>query len=266
MRLHERRSAGIAAEGETAMTVQRRILIVDDDADLRAALRRPLVAEGYDVSEAGTAGDASQMAISGPVRFDAIILDLALPDGDGRDLCVDLRRQGVSVPIVLLTGLGAEHEIVRGLGAGANDYIVKPFRASELLARLRAQLRTHDVSAGAEVTIGPFRFRPAERLLITPDGGGVRLTGKEAAVLKYLYRAGGVVARSELLEQVWGYNANTSTHTLETHIYRLRQKLEADPTRARLLINEDGGYRLYPAAIDGLGTARAFDAIDGVPV
>ncbi len=232
------------------MTVQRHILVVDDDPDLRISLRRPLTAEGYVVTEVGSSADGAAAAASGGGRrFDVIILDLALPDGDGRELCLGLRRQGIRVPIILLTGLDDETEVVRGLNSGANDYITKPFRVSELLARVRAQIRVHDISEDAEVAIGDFRFRPGDRLLIEPDGARVRLTGKEAAVLKHLYRATGPVTRTELLQQVWGYHANATTHTVETHIYRLRQKLEADPNRMRMLMNEDGGYRLYPHGI-----------------
>ena len=243
------------------MTTQRRILIVDDDEDLRAALRRRLVAEGYGVSEVGTVAEASQLAMSGTMRFDAIILDLALPDGDGRDLCALLRRRGVNVPIILLTGMGDEHEVVRGLDAGANDYILKPVRVFELLARVRAQMRVHDISEDAELAIGPFRFRPGDRMLIEHGGARVRLTGKEAAVLKYLYRAGCPVGRTELLQHVWGYNASATSHTVETHIYRLRQKLEANPGQTRLLLNEDGGYRLYPEGVSVGGGAVEFDAL-----
>jgi DNA-binding response OmpR family regulator len=228
------------------MTEQRHILVVDDDSDLRAALRRPLIAEGYMVTECGSAAETARIAATPGRRFDVIILDLGLPDGDGRDLCVAMRRQGISVPIILLTGLGGENEVVRGLDSGANDYVIKPFRISELLARVRAQMRVHDISEDAELTIGRFHFRPGDRLLIQSDGVRVRLTGKEAAVLKYLFRAGTAVTRTELLQQVWGYNASATTHTVETHIYRLRQKLEADPARLSMLLNEDGGYRLYP--------------------
>ena len=247
------------------MATQRQILVVDDDEDVRISLRRPLIAEGYVLAEAASAGQATNAVASGQ-RFDLIILDLALPDGDGRDLCASMRRTGVSVPIILLTGLGEEDEVVRGLDAGANDYVIKPFRVSELLARVRAQLRVHDISEDAELALGKFRFRPGDRLLIEPNGTRLRLTGKEAAVLKYLYRASGAVGRTELLQQVWGYNATATTHTVETHIYRLRQKLEDDPARLRMLLNEDGGYRLYPdgvrvssggSAATGLHTVRA---------
>ena len=186
------------------MTGQRHILVVDDDSDLRAALRRPLIADGYTVTESGSAADAARVATIPGRRFDVIILDLGLPDGDGRDLCVELRRQGISVPIILLTGLSEENEVVRGLDSGANDYIIKPFRVSELLARVRAQVRAHDISEDAELTIGRFRFRPGDQLLIQFDGLRVRLTGKEAAVLKYLFRACTAVTRAELLQQVLG--------------------------------------------------------------
>jgi DNA-binding response OmpR family regulator len=220
-----------------------------------------LIAEGYTVTESGSSADAARVAAIPGRRFDAIILDLGLPDGDGRDLCAALRRQGINVPIILLTGFGEENEIVRGLDSGANDYITKPFRVSELLARVRAQMRVHDISEDAELTIGRFRFRPGDRLLMEFDGSRVRLTGKEAAVLKYLFRAGVAVTRTELLQQVWGYNASATTHTVETHIYRLRQKLEADPARLRMLLNEDGGYRLYPNGVPAGSGVLADDVL-----
>ena len=245
------------------MTGQRHILVVDDDSDLRAALRRPLTAEGYTVTECASAAEAARVTTVPGRRFDLIILDLRLPDGDGSDLCAALRRQGISVPIILLTGLAEETEVVRGLDSGANDYVIKPFRVSELLARVRAQMRVHDISEDAELTIGRFRFRPGDRLLIEFDGTRVRLTGKEAAVLKYLFRAGAAVARTELLQQVWGYNASATTHTVETHIYRLRQKLEADPARLSMLLNEDGGYRLYPNGAPAGGSAPASEGHSG---
>ena len=231
------------------MSLQRHILVVDDDPDLRLALCKALTAESYLITEAASSAQAAQAATAREPRFDLILLDLGLPDGDGLDLCAALRRQGVSVPIILLTGRGDERDVVRGLDAGANDYVIKPFRVPELLARLRAQLRVHDNSEDAELAIGRFRFRPADHLLIEPNGSRVPLTGKEAAVLKYLYRAGGPVSRSELLRHVWGYHATATSHTVETHIYRLRLKLEPDPSGLRLLQNEEGGYRLYPQGI-----------------
>jgi DNA-binding response OmpR family regulator len=230
----------------------RPILIVDDDRALRATLAEQLTLDGeFTVTEAGTAAEAEAAITTRDARYDAIILDVGLPDGDGRDLCARLRRQGVKVPILMLTGADEEADVVRGLDAGANDYIPKPFRLAELLARLRAQLRLFDNSEDAVFTIGPYTFRPAAKLLLEgARNRKIRLTEKEAAILKYLYRAGPrPVGRQVLLNEVWGYNAAVTTHTLETHVYRLRQKIEPDPQRARLLVTEGGGYRLDPAGL-----------------
>ena len=234
------------------MTAERPILVVDDDTSLREALLQQLQVDGeFAVAEAGTVSAAESMLTSKDSRFDAIILDVSLPDGDGRDLCASLRRQGLRMPIIMLTGSDDEADVVRGLDAGANDYIAKPFRLAELLARLRAQLRIFENSEDAVFTIGPYTFRPSAKLLHEPvKNRRIRLTEKEAAILKYLYRAGTrPVARQVLLNEVWGYNAAVTTHTLETHIYRLRQKIEPDPSNARLLVTEGGGYRLDPIGV-----------------
>ena len=231
------------------MAGERPILIVDDDHALRSILTEQLSVDGeFTAAEAGSVAEAEAVMLGGRNRFDAIILDVGLPDGDGRDLCARLRREGVKIPIVILTGSDEEHDVVRGLDSGANDYIAKPFRLAELLARLRAQLRIFENSEDAVFTIGPYTFRPSAKLLQDlARNRRIRLTEKEAAILKYLYRAGTrAVPRQVLLNEVWGYNANVTTHTLETHIYRLRQKIEPDPAMARLLITEGGGYRLDP--------------------
>jgi DNA-binding response OmpR family regulator len=231
------------------MAGERPILIVDDDRALRETLAEQLAVDGeFVAAEAHDASEAEARLSAREARFDAIILDVALPDGDGRDLCARWRRQGVKVPIIMLTGSDEEADVVRGLEAGANDYIAKPFRMAELLARLRAQLRIFENSEDAVFTIGPYVFRPAAKLLQEPERNRrIRLTEKEAAILKFLYRAGTrPVARQVLLNEVWGYNAAVTTHTLETHIYRLRQKIEPDPSNARLLVTEGGGYRLDP--------------------
>jgi DNA-binding response OmpR family regulator len=238
------------------MAGERPILIVDDDRALRATLSEQLAVDGeFTAAEAATSAEAEASIMSGDSRFDAVILDVGLPDGDGRDLCARLRRTGIKVPIIMLTGSDDEADVVRGLESGANDYIAKPFRLAELLARLRAQLRIFENSEDAVFTIGPYTFRPAAKLLQEPvKNRRIRLTEKEAAILKFLYRAGTKpVARQVLLNEVWGYNAAVTTHTLETHIYRLRQKIEPDPSNARLLVTEGGGYRLDP---DGVGVAR----------
>jgi DNA-binding response OmpR family regulator len=151
----------------------------------------------------------------------------------------------VVAPIIMLTAATSDTDTIRGLDAGADDYVAKPFKFSVLLARIRAQLRSHEQSENAVFHIGPYEFRPAQKLLIDDAKRKVRLTEKETNILKYLYRAGGKpVAREELLTEVWGYNAGVTTHTLETHIYRLRQKIEPDAAAARLLVTEAGGYRL----------------------
>jgi DNA-binding response OmpR family regulator len=240
------------------MAGERPILIVDDDQALRSILSEQLSFDGeFTASEAATAAEAEAMVGNGNARYDALILDVGLPDGDGRDLCAKLRRQGVKVPIIMLTGSDEESDVVRGLDSGANDYIAKPFRLAELLARLRAQLRTFENSEDAVFSIGPYVFRPAAKLLQDPARNRkIRLTEKEAAILKFLYRAGArPVARQILLNEVWGYNSNVTTHTLETHIYRLRQKIEPDPTDARLLVTESGGYRLDLDTEEGQGGA-----------
>ncbi len=234
------------------MPGDRPILIIDDDSTLREMLVEQLEVDGeFTAAEAGTISEAEAMVTARDARFDALILDVTLPDGDGRDLCASLRRAGLRMPIIMLTGSDEEADIVRGLDAGANDYIAKPFRLAELLARLRAQVRIFENSEDAVFTIGPYTFRPSAKLLQEPvKNRRIRLTEKEAAILKFLYRAGTrPVARQVLLNEVWGYNANVTTHTLETHIYRLRQKIEPDPGNARLLVTEGGGYRLDPGGV-----------------
>lgn len=222
----------------------KRILLVDDDDDLREALSEQLVmTEDFDVLEAGDG--AAGMARIKEGHFDLLILDVGLPDTDGRELCKRMRKAGVKSPILMLTGQDSDADTILGLDAGANDYVTKPFKFPVLLARIRAQLRTHEQSEAAVFQLGPYTFKPAQKMLVTEDDKKIRLTEKETNILKFLYRATeGVVPRDILLHEVWGYNAGVTTHTLETHIYRLRQKIEPDPSNARLLVTESGGYRL----------------------
>ena len=226
------------------MSVLKKILMVDDDADLREALADQLVmTEEFDVFEAGD-GEAG-LARARDEHYDLVLLDVGLPDMDGRELCRLMRKQGVKCPIIMLTGHVTDSDTIQGLESGANDYIAKPFKLPVLLARIRAQLRQHEQSEDAVFAVGPYTFKPAAKILIDERDKKIRLTEKETNILKYLYRASdAVVPRDELLHEVWGYNAGVTTHTLETHIYRLRQKIEPDPSSARILVTEPGGYRL----------------------
>ncbi|MBT6204417.1 MAG: response regulator transcription factor [Alphaproteobacteria bacterium] len=225
----------------------RTILIVDDDEALRHSLAEQLhLHEEFDVEECGDGAEA--LEITKDDRFDLVLLDVGLPDMDGRELCRLMRRAGQKMPIIMLTAADGEADTILGLESGANDYVTKPFKLGVLLARVRAQLRQHEQSEDAVFNIGPYTFRPSAKLLIHDETSQkVRLTEKEAAILKFLYRAGNkAIGREVLLDQVWGYNAGVATHTLETHIYRLRQKIEDDPSNSRLLLTEPGGYRLNP--------------------
>jgi DNA-binding response OmpR family regulator len=227
----------------------RPILIVEDDDALRPVLADQVSSGGaFHSTSAATLAEAGHHLAAPEARFDAIILDINLPDGDGRDFCAQIRKQGHMMPIIMLTGATAEDDIVSGLNAGANDYLVKPFRANELLARVQAQLRLFDTSENAVFTIGPYTFRPAAKLLIrTNTKQRIHLTAKEVEVLKFFHRhANRDVSRQVLMDEVWGYNAGVTSHTLETHIYRLRQKMEIDPTNCRMLMSAPGGYRLDP--------------------
>ena len=228
------------------MSSARRILIIDDDEDLREPLAEQLgLHDEFTVETAGTAAAGIDAAKSG--RFDLAILDIGLPDIDGREACKLLRKAGFKAPIIMLTGNTSDSDVILGLDAGANDYVAKPFKFAVLLARIRAQLRQHEQSEDAVFTIGPYTFRPAAKLMVDAKGSKVRLTEKETNILKFLLRAGEkVVSREVLLHEVWGYNAGVTTHTLETHIYRLRQKIERDPSNAELLLTESGGYKLVP--------------------
>jgi DNA-binding response OmpR family regulator len=227
------------------VTTGKRVLLVDDDDALREMLSEQLqLHEEFVTVTANSA--ASGLEAAKAEHFDVVILDVGLPDMDGREVCRLMRRNGLKCPVIMLTGADSDSDTILGLDAGANDYITKPFRLGVLLARLRAHIRQHERSDDAVFVIGPYTFHPSAKLLVNNENSKkVRLTDKEAAILKFLYRSGGrVISRDILLDEVWGYNAGVTTHTLETHVYRLRQKIEADPSRARILVTEAGGYRL----------------------
>lgn len=223
-----------------------RILVVDDDQDLSDTLAEQLrLCDEFEILTAGTAGEAVHLVRD--ERVDLAVMDVGLPDMDGREAVRQMRRNGFRGPVIMLTAQGSEADTVLGLESGANDYVVKPFKFAVFLARIRAQLRQHEASEDAIFRIGPYTFKPGAKLLVNEKGSKLKLTEKETAILRYLYRAGSrVVSRDTLLSEVWGYNANVTTHTLETHIYRLRQKIENNPATARILVTEQGGYKLMP--------------------
>ena len=226
--------------------IDAKILIVDDDEDLRSSLHDQLALhDEFEVSIAATATKGVEAAKND--HFDLVLFDVGLPDMDGREAVKLLRKAGFKGPIIMLTANDSDADQILGLDAGANDYVTKPFKFAVLLARIRAQLRQHEQSEDAVFAIGPYTFKPASKLLVDEKESKIRLTEKETSILKYLYRAGEkVVTRDVLLHEVWGYNAGVTTHTLETHIYRLRQKIEKDPSNAELLVTETGGYKLIP--------------------
>jgi len=228
------------------MAQRKTILVVDDDDELREEMLEQL-GMGDEFAPVGAATGGEGLARAQEVKPDLVVLDVNLPDMDGRDVCRQLKATGVRAPVIMLTAQVGDEDTIQGLDAGANAYVPKPFRFNVLLAHIRAQLRSHEQSEDAVFRIGPYEFRPAAKLLVDDRQRKIRLTEKETSILKYLYRAGEKpVSREELLTEVWGYNAGVTTHTLETHVYRLRQKIEPEAQSARLLLTESGGYRLAP--------------------
>jgi DNA-binding response OmpR family regulator len=228
------------------MPNRQRILIVDDDTEMRDALTEQLsLHEEFEALAVENGSKGVQAAKAG--QIDLVIMDVGLPDIDGREVVRILRKNGFKAPIIMLTGHDTDSDTILGLESGANDYVTKPFRFVVLLARIRAQLRQYEGSEDAIFTIGPYAFRPSSKLLLNPQGTKVRLTERETSVLRYLYRAGErPVSRETLLQEVWGYNSGVTTHTLGTHIYRLRQKIEKDAAAPAILVTEAGGYKLVP--------------------
>ena len=220
------------------------ILIVDGDSAMRETLREQLVRDdAFSVTEAASAGEAETRLHAPGAAFAAVIMDSDLPDGDGHAVCARWRAHGFSMPVVLLNGTD------RGVSADNTITIAKPFRLSELMGRLRDRLDT-PMPAGPEATvmIGPYAFSPEEKSLRMGLGPRIRLTEKETAILRFLHgKTERAVPRQELLREVWGYNPAVTTHTLETHIYRLRRKIEGHPDASRVLLTEPGGYRLATA-------------------
>ncbi|CAI8199657.1 MAG: Transcriptional regulatory protein WalR [SAR116 cluster bacterium] len=235
---------GLEAEAVWDTMPTGRLLVVDDDAFLRATLMEQFAAEGFDeVYEAETLIETfREIDLRNP---DLIILDIRLPDGNGIEICRKLRERGFAKPIIILTGQNAEQDIIASLEAGANDYVIKPMRLGKLLARVKSQLWQHKASDTARFSIGGLSFLPANKLLKSEDETRkVILTEKESTILKYLYRAHpNCVTKEGLLAEVWGFQNGLSTHTVETHIYRLRQKIKR-LTKKNIILTGMQGYSL----------------------
>ena len=227
------------------MTHTYNILLVDDDDDLRENLAMQLSFHEEFKTQQCDNGKSGIETVKDQ-NFDLIILDVGLPDIDGREVCRMMRKTGINTPIIMLTANASEADTILGLDAGANDYVTKPFKFGILLARVRAHLRQHLISEDASYPVGHYVFKPGDKILTDEETGEkIRLTEKETAILKFLKRAeGATISREKLLNEVWGYNANVTTHTLETHVYRLRQKIESDQTKAKIILTESGGYSM----------------------
>lgn len=180
--------------------------------------------------------------------FDLLIIDSFLPDIDGRELCRRIRQENVKAPIIMLLGAEAEPDENSSLQAEPNEYITKPFRLDLLLLRIQSQLRKLEKGEDAAYSLGRYKFHPPTKSLLEPkENKIIKLTEKETSILEFLFRAPNTfVGRATLLNEVWGYNSGVTTHTLETHVYRLRRKFELSPSDAQILVTESGGYRLIP--------------------
>ena len=228
------------------MSATKKIIIIDDDDMLRETLKEQFSLHDEFIATDAATATAGVKAVKAD-HADLVLLDVNLPDMDGREACKIMRKNGYKGPVIMLTAQTSESDTILGLDSGANDYVTKPFRFAVLLARIRAHLRQHEHSEDAVFKVGPYSFKPSAKMLVRDDNRKVRLTEKETAIIKFLLRAGEqIVGRDVLLHDVWGYNAGVTTHTLETHVYRLRQKIERDPSHAEILVTEGGGYKLVP--------------------
>ncbi|MQW75668.1 response regulator [Nocardioides sp. dk4132] len=235
-------SAGSAAHVPSDYTTKGRVLVVDDDAALAEMLTIVLRQEGFD-SRMCTRGDLA-LAEFRDYRPDLVLLDLMLPGKDGIDVCKEIRAES-GVPIVMLTAKSDTVDVVVGLESGADDYVVKPFKPKELIARIRARVRRHDSTAGHEsLTIGDLVIDVAGHA-VTRDGQQLNLTPLEFDLLVCLARKPWqVFTREVLLEQVWGYRHAADTRLVNVHVQRLRSKVEHDPENPEVVLTVRGvGYK-----------------------
>ena len=226
------------------MVVLKKILLIESDVDLREALWEQL--RGTDQFEVFSSNNNTETIEKLRVQsYDMIVIDLHPLNNEGLEACRLTYAQNVKCPILLLTERNEISRTVFGQDTRASDFILKPFKFPILLARINIQLRKYEKSYDSALTLGPYIFHPAMKILKTDDNNEIQLTEKETDILKFLYHTvEDVVPRDILLHEVWGYNNSVTTHTLETHIYRLRQKIERNPGAAELLVTETGGYRL----------------------
>jgi two-component system alkaline phosphatase synthesis response regulator PhoP len=232
-----------------------RILVVEDEPGLVLTLEDRLRAEGYEIGVARDGDEGFKRAAA--ELWDLILLDAMLPRKSGFEVCRDLRGQGIRTPVLMLTARGQVSDRVVGLKLGADDYLVKPFDMSELLARIEARLRRDRGGADAKTTalstatVGPIHadFRRAE---VTKSGARVDLSGKELHLLRYfIEHQGAAISRAELLEAVWGYSTVPFTRTVDVHVANLRRKLEEDPARPAMILTIHGlGYKFVAPPAD----------------
>lgn len=229
-----------------------KVLIVEDSRAMQRALQRAFIAEGYqvDVASDGPTGLTSFRE----QRPNAVLLDLKLPGMHGRELCREFKSMAPHVPVIVLSANAEVDDKVLLLELGADDYITKPFSPKELLARVRRAMRRTEMPQPRETASTRFRFADVvvdcEAMEVTRDGQKITLTAQEFRVLKhFLEHPGRVISRDDLLNQVWGYNNYPSTRTVDNHILRLRQKLEADPSNPRHFLTLHGvGYKFVNVA------------------
>ena len=227
------------------MVKRKTILFVSEALLLKELLLDQLQKQGeYLLEESLSVTEAISLIVK--EHFDCILIDSSLADVSLSNLCKNIRQEGVRSPIILVAEELGEDVAIVALDAGANDYVLKPFKINVLVAKIRSNIRQFEQSEFAILRCGRFSFKPGDKILLNNSSKEeVRLTDKETAIIKLLYLSGGeVVTRATLLEEVWGYNTTLTTHTLETHIYRIRQKVGNASSGQDFIATESEGYRM----------------------
>ena len=227
------------------MVKRKTILFVSEALMLKELLLDQLQKQGeYLLEESLSVTEAISLIVK--EHFDCILIDSSLADVSLSNLCKNIRQEGVRSPIILVAEELGEDGAIVALDAGANDYVLKPFKINVLVAKIRSNIRQFEQSEFAILRFGRFSFKPGDKILLNNSSKEeVRLTDKETAIIKLLYLSGGeVVTRATLLEEVWGYNTTLTTHTLETHIYRIRQKVGNTSSGQDFIATESEGYRM----------------------